>query len=50
MSYRDRLDQQSQLFHYNWTRPKHLNSQVNGQTMRTQKTIITRSNAKAHHW
>ncbi|NMD70212.1 YpzG family protein [Bacillus sp. DNRA2] len=50
MSYKDRLDPHSELFHHTWTRPKHLNSQVNGQTKRTLNTIIARSNAKAHHW
>ncbi|WP_147533887.1 YpzG family protein [Bacillus marasmi] len=50
MSYKDHLDPHSKLFHHTWTRPKHLNSQVNGQTKRTLNTIIARSNAKAHHW
>ncbi|MDF2606410.1 MAG: hypothetical protein K0S34_600 [Bacillales bacterium] len=50
MSYKDRLDQQSQLFHHTWTRPKHLASQINGQTRASQTTIILRSNAKAHRW
>ncbi|WHY88375.1 YpzG family protein [Neobacillus novalis] len=50
MSYKDHLDPHSQLFHSNWTRPKHAKSQMNGQTMRTPTNIILRSNAKAHRW
>jgi hypothetical protein len=50
MSYRDHLDPQSQKFHHNWTRPKHLNSQVNGETRVTLNTILARGNAKAHRW
>ena len=50
MSYRDYLDEHSELFHHNWTRPKHANSQVNGETKRSQTNIILRSNAKAHRW
>ncbi|WP_082193236.1 YpzG family protein [Bacillus rubiinfantis] len=50
MSYRERLDSQSELFHHTWTRPKRQKSQVNGQTQMTQNTIILRSNAKAHRW
>jgi hypothetical protein len=50
MSYRDQLDQHSELFHHNWTRPKRQKSQVNGETKISQNNIILRSNAKAHHW
>lgn len=50
MSYKDQLDPHSRLFHHNWTRRKHTNSQVNGETEVTQNTIILRSNAKAHRW
>jgi hypothetical protein len=48
MSYKDHLDPHSQLFHHNWTRLKHLNSQVNGETQVSQNTIRARGNAKAH--
>ncbi len=48
MSYRNRLDQHSELFHHNWTRPKRSKSQVNGHTEMSQTNIILRSNAKAH--
>ncbi|MBM7659787.1 hypothetical protein JOC85_000554 [Bacillus mesophilus] len=48
MSYKDHLDPHSQLFHHNWTRPKHASSQVNGHTMRSQSIIRALSNAKAH--
>ena len=48
MSYKDQLDQQSQLFHHRWTSRKHLNSQVNGETQVTQNTIRARGNPKAH--
>ncbi|MBY0120982.1 YpzG family protein [Bacillus sp. S/N-304-OC-R1] len=50
MSYRGQLDPHSELFHHTWTRRKHTNSQVNGQTQVTHNTIIVRSNAKAHRW
>lgn len=50
MSYRNRLDQHSELFHHNWTRPKRSKSQVNGHTEMSQTNIILRSNAKAHRW
>ncbi|WP_409298835.1 YpzG family protein [Peribacillus sp. SCS-26] len=50
MSYRDQLDSHSKLFHHNWTRPKHYNSQVNGHTEVSRSTAILRSNAKAHRW
>lgn len=50
MSYKDRLDQHSELFHHNWTRPKRSKSQVNGHTEMSQTNIILRSNAKAHRW
>ncbi|MEH7113195.1 MULTISPECIES: YpzG family protein [Bacillaceae] len=50
MSYQDNLDPQSQKFHHNWTRPKRVTTQVNGQTQRSQHNIILRSNAKAHKW
>ncbi|WP_462409716.1 YpzG family protein [Neobacillus sp. Marseille-QA0830] len=50
MTYRERLDSHSEMFHQTWTRPKRQKSQVNGQTQMTQNTIILRSNAKAHHW
>ncbi len=50
MSYKDYLDPHSQLFHHTWTRPKHLNKQINGQTKKSQSTMILKSNAKAHHW
>ncbi|WP_081415030.1 YpzG family protein [Ectobacillus panaciterrae] len=50
MSYRENLDPHSKLFNPTWARPKHQNSQVNGQTQITQQTIILKSNAKAHKW
>ncbi|WP_088105492.1 YpzG family protein [Halalkalibacter urbisdiaboli] len=50
MSYKDQLDQHSQLFHHNWTRPKRTGSQVNGHTEMSKSTLILRSNAKAHRW
>ncbi|KIL51861.1 YpzG family protein [Jeotgalibacillus soli] len=50
MSYKDRLDQHSQLFHHNWTRPKHAKSQVNGHTAISQPTIILKTNAKARQF
>ncbi|WP_251551848.1 YpzG family protein [Neobacillus muris] len=50
MTYRERLDSRSELFHHTWTRPKRQKSQVNGETRVTQNTYILRSNAKAHHW
>ncbi|WP_100407967.1 YpzG family protein [Bacillus solitudinis] len=50
MSFKDQLDPHSQQFHHNWTRPKRSKSQVNGHTEMSQKTIILRSNAKAHRW
>jgi hypothetical protein len=50
MSYRDYLDEHSELFHQNWTRPKRAKSQVNGETKVSQNNIILRSNAKAHRW
>ncbi|MDQ1146356.1 hypothetical protein QE429_003183 [Bacillus sp. SORGH_AS 510] len=50
MSYRDHLDQHSELFHHTNTRPKRQKSQVNGETQLTQNAIILRSNAKAHRW
>ncbi|AZU61822.1 YpzG family protein [Neobacillus mesonae] len=50
MSYRERLDEKSELFNHTWTRPKRQSSQVNGQTQRSQNDIILRSNAKAHRW
>ncbi|RSD25500.1 YpzG family protein [Mesobacillus subterraneus] len=48
MSYKDHLDPHSELFHHTWTRRKHTNHQVNGQTQVTKNTLIARSNAKAH--
>lgn len=50
MSYKDQLDPHSELFHHTWTRRKHTNSQVNGQTQVTKNTVLARSNAKAHRW
>ncbi|WP_082692864.1 YpzG family protein [Bacillus sp. FJAT-29814] len=50
MSYRDGIDPQSGKFLHTWTRPKHLKSQLNGQTRGTQTYIILRSNSKAHRW
>ncbi|PLS17692.1 YpzG family protein [Bacillus sp. M6-12] len=50
MSYRGQLDQNSLLFHHNWTRPKRFNSQVNGHTEMSRSNIILRRNAKAHRW
>ncbi|TFE02325.1 YpzG family protein [Jeotgalibacillus salarius] len=47
MSYKDRLDQHSQLFHHNWTRPKRTHSQVNGQTEMSLNTYILKRDVKA---
>ncbi len=48
MSYRERLDKHSGLFHQAHTSRKRLNSQVNGETQVTHNTILARGNAKAH--
>nr|WP_090889862.1 YpzG family protein [Evansella caseinilytica] len=50
MSYKDQLDQRSELFHHNWTRYKRSKSQVNGHTEMSLQNMILRSNAKAHRW
>lgn len=50
MNSKNHLDPQSQKFVTNWTRPKHAKSQINGNTMISQNTIILKSNAKAHRW
>ncbi|WP_174731101.1 YpzG family protein [Mesobacillus harenae] len=50
MSYKDQLDQHSELFHHPWTRRKHTKSQINGQTEVSKTTRILLSNAKAHRW
>ncbi|AYA74187.1 MULTISPECIES: YpzG family protein [Robertmurraya] len=51
MSFRDHLDQHSQLFCHTWTRRKHASSsQVNGETRKSQAEIILAKNAKAHRW
>ncbi|MFD3448098.1 YpzG family protein [Microbacteriaceae bacterium 4G12] len=46
MSYRNRLDEHSELFHHTWTRPKHAKAQVNGQTQQTQALIILANETK----
>ncbi|MCM3585990.1 YpzG family protein [Mesobacillus maritimus] len=48
MSYRDFLDPQSQRFVKNTTRRKHLSSQINGETQRSQSIIRAYSDSKAH--
>jgi hypothetical protein len=47
MGYKDHLDPHSQMFHHNWTRPKRVNTQVNGHTQISQSVIRTLSDAKA---
>ncbi|AKP76550.1 hypothetical protein AS52_01585 [Priestia megaterium Q3] len=50
MNDKNHVDQHSELFRHNWTRPKRSKSQVNGHTEMSQTNIILRSNAKAHRW
>ncbi|MFK2824720.1 YpzG family protein [Bacillus sp. B190/17] len=37
------LDPKSQKIHHNWTRPKRTNSQVNGHTEMTLRTMLNKS-------
>ncbi|MCU9595847.1 YpzG family protein [Caldibacillus thermolactis] len=49
MRFQNRVDRTHELFRYNWTRPKRMNSQVNGQTEMSQSTFIRLRDAKANH-
>lgn len=48
MSKKYSLDDKSEELHHNWTRPKRVNTQVNGHTEESKSTKILRTSAKIY--
>ncbi len=48
MSRKQPMDAKSAELHHNWTRPKRVNTQVNGQTEVSKSTHILKTSAKNH--
>jgi len=50
MSKKKPLDEKSSELKHNWTRPKRVNTQVNGHTEESQATQILKTSAKIHRY